>query len=626
MANFQPAALIEYDGRLLNGTDLLYDTTQGVRIWGNATQDNYSIGDTTTGGVDSTYGNNNLAFGQFALNAINASGTTKSYNIAIGTSSLQSLGTATSVGLNAGYNISIGANTAKLVKAAFYNIFIGRNVLSNYNLTAAVGRQTLIGDSCFNNATSIGYDNTVLGALNCPLATSIGQENTILGSKIGEFAVGVGSDSVFIGAYVSATSSYLASSSVYIGTFSGPNKTLSGTLENNVYIGANSTGSQDSTEAVAIGYYSFANSRCISIGNQAGTNSSSVNNTIVLGYNSGRSATASGTFNITIGNNSANILTSGSDNILIGSSTATNLTTGSSNIIIGQSVSAQTAAGSNNIDILTNVSTTATGIQFTNSSSTLKLLAPLVNVPTGRFLINGTTSDDNIPIQVSNTVSTTTTANIYTYYHTPTISPANGTNTNLAGNAIGIYVNPKYATNIIPNSGSSHYSAMQLIAGATSALTTAIPDVRGLTISFTPGLYAATVAPTEYTHIRLTDPSLNGSTATYNIYSGSNSSTGKWNLYLVGTASNHILSTLLLGSAVDSGTGEKLQVTGTALISSNLKVAGTQINTSTQANTAWLATGTANSTTFLRGDGTWATVTGTSVTPSIARTFALMGA
>jgi hypothetical protein len=57
-----------------------------------------------------------------------------------------------------------------------------------------------------------------------------------------------------------------------------------------------------------------------------------------------------------------------------------------------------------------------------------------------------------------------------------------------------------------------------------------------------------------------------------------------------------------------------------------LQVLATQINTGTKANTAWLASGTANSTTFLRGDGTWATATGTATTPSIARTFALMGA
>jgi hypothetical protein len=42
----------------------------------------------------------------------------------------------------------------------------------------------------------------------------------------------------------------------------------------------------------------------------------------------------------------------------------------------------------------------------------------------------------------------------------------------------------------------------------------------------------------------------------------------------------------------------------------NITAGSTQINNGNQANTAWLATGTASASTYLRGDGTWATVTG----------------
>jgi len=54
-----------------------------------------------------------------------------------------------------------------------------------------------------------------------------------------------------------------------------------------------------------------------------------------------------------------------------------------------------------------------------------------------------------------------------------------------------------------------------------------------------------------------------------------NSGTGRWNLYMSGTAVNHISANLLIGQTND--TGEKLQVTGTANITGNLTLTGARL-------------------------------------------------
>jgi hypothetical protein len=78
------------------------------------------------------------------------------------------------------------------------------------------------------------------------------------------------------------------------------------------------------------------------------------------------------------------------------------------------------------------------------------------------------------------------------------------------------------------------------------------------------------------------DASLNGATNDYGFYGNLAAATGVWNLYMNGTALNYMNGALLLGSTTNSG--EKLQVTGTAKISGEFRVAAT-IN-STQATFA----------------------------------------
>jgi hypothetical protein len=58
--------------------------------------------------------------------------------------------------------------------------------------------------------------------------------------------------------------------------------------------------------------------------------------------------------------------------------------------------------------------------------------------------------------------------------------------------------------------------------------------------------------------------SITGATNNYGFYGNIPSATGRWNLYMNGTAANYMNGELLLGSTTN--TGEKLQVTGTAVI------------------------------------------------------------
>jgi len=64
-----------------------------------------------------------------------------------------------------------------------------------------------------------------------------------------------------------------------------------------------------------------------------------------------------------------------------------------------------------------------------------------------------------------------------------------------------------------------------------------------------------------------------GASNNYGFYGNIASGTGRWNLYMNGTALNYINGALLLGSTTDSG--EKLQVNGTAKITGNVQIGST---------------------------------------------------
>jgi hypothetical protein len=83
-------------------------------------------------------------------------------------------------------------------------------------------------------------------------------------------------------------------------------------------------------------------------------------------------------------------------------------------------------------------------------------------------------------------------------------------------------------------------------------------------------VYAATSFGTQIGF--LANNTLTDATNNYGFYGDIPSGTGRWNLYMVGTAANYINGTLLIGSTTDIGGGQKLQVTGASYFSGNLGI------------------------------------------------------
>jgi hypothetical protein len=190
---------------------VMLDTADGVLMRGDVTQDNYSIGDASTGGIDATFGYRNIAIGTQALATAGGSG--KQENIGIGTQALQ-------LCTDAGYNVAIGPYTLKnvttgdgnvaicsgagtAITTANYNISIGDNSLSSSGLASVGGENVAMGSAAMQNAAgNLCRSNTVIGYAAGQNITSgknsifgyqagIGlsaEENTIIGASAGSVA------------------------------------------------------------------------------------------------------------------------------------------------------------------------------------------------------------------------------------------------------------------------------------------------------------------------------------------------------------------------------------------------------------------------------------------------------
>lgn len=87
---------------------------------------------------------------------------------------------------------------------------------------------------------------------------------------------------------------------------------------------------------------------------------------------------------------------------------------------------------------------------------------------------------------------------------------------------------------------------------------------------------------------------LTGATTNYGFHGSIPADTGRWNLYMIGTANNYLNGNLLIGSVTD--TTEKLQVTGT------MKVTGASTFSSTVTAASFIRSG-GTSSQFLKADG-----------------------
>jgi hypothetical protein len=183
----------------------------------------------------------------------------------------------------------------------------------------------------------------------------------------------------------------------------------------------------------------------------------------------------------------------------------------------------------------------------------------------------------------------------------------------LSGNAVGT------SGNTIPLcSGANVFSNASISVGTSTASSVyglgTGATINGATKAIdigTSGVSGSTTTITIGSNVGTTTLNFLGSSATFD-----SPATNQFNMYLIGSRGITTNNIGAIHFQNDNGgtavTAAILSCNGNGLINASVdfSIGSTQINNGSQANTAWLATGTASASTYLRGDGTWATVTG----------------
>jgi hypothetical protein len=221
-------------------------TINAVRIIGDATLDNYCVGDTTSGGVSpqDQWGTNNVMLGKETLKTPKiTSANFRSYNVAVGSGCLKSMA-------QGAYMTAIGYRALESVAAGNLSlpgcVFIGTDV-GRLATTLGLG-SVCIGGTSLKNATTINNYNTIIGSNSFSQSTdlNIGIGNCVVGADVTTGGVAVEYNSI-IGYSANSASSYtvIAGSNTSIGT----NSNFS------VCIGRSASISGTASQSIAIGYF-----------------------------------------------------------------------------------------------------------------------------------------------------------------------------------------------------------------------------------------------------------------------------------------------------------------------------------------------------------------------------------
>ena len=176
-------------------------------------------------------------------------------------------------------------------------------------------------------------------------------------------------------------------------------------------------------------------------------------------------------------------------------------------------------------------------------------------------------------VSVSTTLSPSGTVQAIGLGVSPLITPAGAS----LGTMFGAVVNPRWQGTVALTTAYNLFSRLDLTASAAGAIGT----VTGLYVSAPSVAGGATTTITNWYGVDVADPSTITPTQAIAYVGRIASGTGRWNLYLSGTANNAVVGNLRLGSTVPAAA--TLDVTGTVLISSTLG-SGTATHTSTSAS------------------------------------------